>query len=155
MANRPPGGLAPDRADRLRRDPFSYAGVGGTRSGPTPPGYSGLDVALTVGHGAADFARAVNALFTWQMHPRAGVRVRAADQRIGADTVAVLLLGLGPLSLRAPVRIVYLIDEPDRRGFAYGTLPGHPEAGEETFVVSLRDGDVVFAVSAFSRPASC
>jgi uncharacterized protein (UPF0548 family) len=59
------------------------------------------------------------------------------------------------LVLPAPCRIVSILDEPDRWGFAYGTLPGHPEQGEEAFVVS-RDstGSVRFEIRAFSRPTS-
>ncbi|NGN70487.1 DUF1990 domain-containing protein, partial [Streptomyces sp. A7024] len=42
-----------------------------------------------------------------------------------------------------------------RGGFGYGTLSGHPEVGEESFVVELAaDGDVYFTVTAFSRPAA-
>lgn len=50
-------------------------------------------------------------------------------------------------------RIVYVVDEPGAFGFAYGTLPAHPEQGEEAFVVR-RDagGAVTFAITAFSRP---
>jgi uncharacterized protein (UPF0548 family) len=40
-----------------------------------------------------------------------------------------VLAHLGPI--RVPCRVVYVLDEPERRGFAYGTLPGHPESGEE------------------------
>lgn len=40
-------------------------------------------------------------------------------------------------------------------GFGYGTLPGHPERGEEAFLAHLyEDGDVAFEVRAFSRPAT-
>jgi uncharacterized protein (UPF0548 family) len=54
----------------------------------------------------------------------------------------------------APCRVVAVLDEDDRWGFAYGTLPGHPEIGEESFVVSLTEhGSVRFSVTAFSRPA--
>jgi uncharacterized protein (UPF0548 family) len=57
--------------------------------------------------------------------------------------------------MRAPCRVIYTITEPQRRGFAYGTLPGHPESGEEAFTISLRDdGLVVFMITAFSRPAT-
>ena len=50
-------------------------------------------------------------------------------------------------------RIVYVIDEPRRYGFAYGTLADHVEEGEERFVVEmLADGTVWYDVSAFSRP---
>jgi uncharacterized protein (UPF0548 family) len=55
----------------------------------------------------------------------------------------------------APCRVVYRVDEADSQGFAYGTLPGHPERGEEAFIVQLRpDGDVRLVIRAFSRPAS-
>jgi uncharacterized protein (UPF0548 family) len=63
------------------------------------------------------------------------------------------MVGFGPAQIIAPCRIVYVIDEPDRFGFGYGTLPGHPECGEESFVVE-RDGDItVFRIMSFSRPA--
>ena len=67
---------------------------------------------------------------------------------------AVLRIGWGRLSIPAPLRVVYVVDEPRRRGFAYGTLPGHPERGEESFVVEHREDDSVWlTVRAFSRPA--
>lgn len=69
------------------------------------------------------------------------------------DTV-LLRLWPAPLSRGIPVRIVYLIDEPRRRGFAYGTLPGHPVSGEEAFVVEQRDDESVWlTVRSFWRPA--
>lgn len=56
---------------------------------------------------------------------------------------------------KIPARVVYVIDEPDRKGFAYGTLPGHPERGEEAFVVEHRPDDSVWLVlRAFSRPSN-
>jgi uncharacterized protein (UPF0548 family) len=56
---------------------------------------------------------------------------------------------------KIPARVVYVIDEPDRKGFAYGTLPGHPERGEESFVVERRtDESVWLTIRAFSRPSS-
>jgi uncharacterized protein (UPF0548 family) len=71
------------------------------------------------------------------------------------EAVAVLRLGIGRLGVNAPVRVVYVVDEPDRQGFAYGTLPGHPESGEEAFMVELHDDDAVtFTITAFSRPSS-
>ncbi|HEY4226309.1 MAG TPA: DUF1990 domain-containing protein [Pseudolysinimonas sp.] len=56
---------------------------------------------------------------------------------------------------KIPTRVVYVIDEPDRKGFAYGTLPGHPERGEESFVVERRpDASVWLIIRSFSRPSS-
>ncbi|MEO6114896.1 MAG: DUF1990 domain-containing protein [Pseudolysinimonas sp.] len=56
---------------------------------------------------------------------------------------------------KIPARVVYVIDEPDRKGFAYGTLPGHPERGEESFVVERRPDETVWlTIRSFSRPSS-
>jgi len=49
--------------------------------------------------------------------------------------------------------VVVVIDEPSRRGFAYGTLPGHPLHGEERFTVELDGaGSVWLRIVSFSRP---
>jgi uncharacterized protein (UPF0548 family) len=49
-------------------------------------------------------------------------------------------------------RIVYVIEEPRRFGFAYGTLPGHMAIGEERFLIEWNaDDDVYYDVLAFSR----
>src|SRR5690606_39964820 len=67
------------------------------------------------------------------------------------DTVILRIL---PWPFPVPCRVMYVIDEPNRKGFAYGTLRGHPECGEEAFVVERRDDDSVWlTVRAFSRPA--
>ncbi len=60
---------------------------------------------------------------------------------------------VGPISAVAVCRIVAVVDEPDRYGFAYGTLPGHPERGEEAFVVERRDSGPVFTIVVFWKPA--
>jgi uncharacterized protein (UPF0548 family) len=59
---------------------------------------------------------------------------------------------MGPAQVAAPCRIVAVFKEPDAFGFAYGTLPGHPERGEESFVVERRGTSTYFAIRAFSKP---
>ena len=49
-------------------------------------------------------------------------------------------------------RVESVIDEPERHGFVYATLPGHPECGYESFVVAMNGDDVVFEIEAVSRP---
>jgi uncharacterized protein (UPF0548 family) len=50
---------------------------------------------------------------------------------------------------------VYLIEEPGRTGFAYGTLPGHPESGEQLFLLEQADdGSLTFSITAFSKAAT-
>ena len=67
---------------------------------------------------------------------------------------ATLRLRVGPVSLDCPVRVIYVVDDPACKGFAYGTLPGHPGQGEEAFLVEQEeDGSVWLTIRAFSRPA--
>jgi uncharacterized protein (UPF0548 family) len=61
---------------------------------------------------------------------------------------------VGPVAFDCPVRVIYVVDDPACKGFAYGTLPGHPERGEEAFLIEQEeDGSVWFTVKAFSRPS--
>ncbi len=67
---------------------------------------------------------------------------------------ATLRLAVGPVTFECPVRVIYVVDDPACKGFAYGTLPGHPERGEEAFLIEQEeDGSVWLTVKAFSRPA--
>ncbi len=143
-----------ERLAALTRAPLTYPEVGATLGVEgLPAGYDHLRRQAVIGQGADDLERAAEALLGWAVHRGAGVRVLPSSPRVRAAAVADLRVGPGPLSLRAPVRVVDVLDEPRRRGFAYGTLPGHPESGEESFIVSMGDDDVVsFTVRAFSRP---
>lgn len=133
-------------------DGLTYRPVGGTR-GDLPQGFDTLRRSRRVGHGRKDFETAAAAVLSWRAQRVAGVRVDSAGPATEGAEVRVRL-GLGPLAITAPARVVYVADEPRRRGFAYGTLPGHPVSGEESFVVELQPDDaVVFTVSAYSRPA--
>ncbi|MEV0896097.1 DUF1990 domain-containing protein [Actinoplanes sp. NPDC049802] len=128
---------------------LTYAEVGATQKAPLPPGYKHVRRDVEIGAGPEVFERAVTALSHWRMHRAAGFDVRAAGP--AAPGLPVLLR----FGVTAPVRVVYLVDQPDRCGFAYGTLPGHPECGEEAFVVHLTgSGRVRFRITAFSRPAT-
>jgi uncharacterized protein (UPF0548 family) len=88
------------------------------------------------------------------MHNGAGFGVYPDSSVVATGSTILLLAKAGPMRIVIPCRFIYVIDEPRRYGFAYGTLPGHPECGEEAFVVEHRpDDEVVFAISASSRPA--
>ena len=143
------GRLRPFEADRLREQPFTYEPVGATRGSTRPDGFHHLEVRSELGRGDDAFTQAGERLMTWRMHSGAGLRVASSAERVAVG--GVVRCWLGPLPI--PCRVVWVVDEPDRVGFGYGTLPGHPEAGEEAFVVS-RDaaGVVTLTVSAYSRP---
>jgi uncharacterized protein (UPF0548 family) len=136
----------------LEELPLTYSEVGATAAGELPAGYGHLHRERQIGTGRQRFEQAADAVMRWGMQRGAGLRVQASSEVAEVDTVVLVRMGFLP----APCRVVYVIDEPDVRGFAYGTLPGHPESGEERFVVRLdQTTSAVFAeVSAFSRPAT-
>lgn len=117
-----------------------------------PAGYHHLHKSSVIGGGRDRFDQAAAQGMRWGMLRGAGLRVEATTPV--AEVGAEVLVHLGPVI--APCRVVYVVDEPDRRGFAYGTLPGHPEAGEELFLVrhDPATGVVIAEVTAFSQHAT-
>jgi uncharacterized protein (UPF0548 family) len=139
------------RLSELATMSLTYREVGAT-AGALPDGYHHVRKSAVIGRGRPRFDDAAENVMRWGMLRGAGIRVDASTEvaAVGAE----VLVGFGPL--RAPCRVVYVIDEADRRGFAYGTLPGHPESGEELFAVRYDPAtdDVHAEVVAFSRHAT-
>lgn len=116
--------------------------------------------------GSADqFPLAREAIFSWMLQDLAGVVVHPARRVAEGQIVS---LGLNPVWPASPRRlrgrdllvpvgscvVTRVIDEADRAGFTYRTLPGHLEDGEETFLVSIgADGRLGVTISADSVPA--
>ncbi|GAA4586980.1 DUF1990 domain-containing protein [Planotetraspora phitsanulokensis] len=137
---------------RYQNAELTYEEAGATGSGDLPGGYRHLRRRYDLGE-AASFRGAAEALLTWRMHAALGLRPQATAPRAAPGVVVVSRLGPGPLALKAPCRVVWAIDEDRRAGFAYGTLPGHPESGEESFLLEVADdGSLSFTISAFTRP---
>lgn len=148
---------------------LTYPEVGATAGGALPTGYRHVRRVERVGAGPDVYHRVAAGMAAWRIHRDAGLTVRTEADRpaLGVRFVTGIRLGgvwrprgflhhaLGPLRIAAPCRIVWYVEEPDRYGFGFGTLAGHPERGEESFLVEWTDGDdVVFRIAAFSRPAA-
>ena len=141
------------RLKRLGDAPLTYPEVGAT-AGTQPAGYHHVRRCEVIGQGPDAFAEAADVLMSWQMHSRAGLRVIASAPRAAPDIVVLMQLGVAGRGLVVPCRVVYVVAEERRIGFAYGTLPGHPECGEESFVIELLDDDRVrVQIIAFSQSA--
>lgn len=142
-----------ERYDELDMGGFTYAEVGATRSGGRlPDGYRHLRHRMRVGHGRTAFECAAAAVLEWRMHAGMHVHPQASRPRAEPGATVTVFLTLGRWHLSAPCEIVWVVDEPRRKGFAYGTLQGHPERGEESFVVDWDERDVVWlTITAFSR----
>jgi uncharacterized protein (UPF0548 family) len=136
----------------------TYPEVGATRAAvlagaPMPDGYHHLRYQRLIGTGQTAFDAAGDCVLSWGTHRGVGFDLRATSPRAVDGATVAFGIGRGPLALLASCRVVWSVDTPERRGFGYGTLPAHPETGEEAFVVSTDSAGRVWAeIVAFSNP---
>jgi uncharacterized protein (UPF0548 family) len=135
---------------------FTYAPVGATATTP-PPGYVVDHTRVRLGAGEKVFTAARAALERWEQYRLGWLETWPPGARLQVgQVVAVLARSLGHWWLNACCIVAVIdADGPVRRfGFAYGTLPGHAERGEERFLIEWdrAEGGVWYDILAFSRP---
>jgi uncharacterized protein (UPF0548 family) len=112
---------------------------------------------IKLGEGEEVYAKAKKVLDRWEQFQLGWSQAWPPETPIrAAEVVAIISRNLGLWWLSA-CRIVYVLDESGpvcRYGLAYGTLPDHPETGEERFLVEWdpASGHVWYDILAFSRP---
>jgi len=150
-------------ADALRRFlaaqrelPFTYEAMGATAETP-PAGYVVDRTRIKLGEGEAVFRSAIAALRRWEQFNLGWVEAWPSETPVQkGNAVAVMGRAVGVWWLNA-CRVVYVLDKTgpiSKFGFAYGTLPGHFESGEERFLIEWdrSDDGVWYDILAFSRP---
>lgn len=131
---------------------FTYPNVGATASA-APAGFQEDHFRCSIGSGNHAFENAKVALKSWKQFDQGWAHAHPDNTPIEPNRTVAVVFGMLGLWCLCSARIVYVVDEPNRFGFAYGTLPGHVESGEERFLVErLDDGTVWYDVRAFSRP---
>ena len=113
---------------------------------------------FALGTGRELFEGACTALLAWRHFEIPWVELHGAEGRATSGQVVATLMHTFGLWFLNPCRVVYTEHAPeasDHVAFAYGTLPGHVESGEERFAIRLDPGtgEVCYEVTAFSRPA--
>lgn len=135
---------------------FSYSAVGASNASP-PAGYVVDRTRIHLGSGEAVYEAAKQALQRWEQFQLGWVEAWSPHTPLETgQCVAVMGRAIGCWWLNA-CRIVYTIDDsgPQTKfGFAYGTLPGHVEKGEERFLIEWNrtTNQVSYDILAFSRP---
>lgn len=135
---------------------FSYSAVGATATTP-PMGFTVDRTRIELGNGEAVFDAAKAALERWQQFRLGWVDVWSPETALEVgQVVAIMGWAVGFWWLNS-CRIVYTVNESGpltKFGFAYGTLPGHVESGEERFLIEWdRTTDrVAYDILAFSKP---
>jgi uncharacterized protein (UPF0548 family) len=150
-----------DEAIRLfltaqRQLPYSYGEIDATKTTP-PRGYDIDHNRIQLGTGREVFTRAKEAVRRWEMFNLGWLQLWKPTAPIAVDTTVAVLAHVWSIWILNACRIVYVIDDTgpmDIFGFAYGTLPGHVERGEERFTVQWNhtDDSVWYDILAFSRP---
>lgn len=142
---------------------LNYATVGATdvadrHWSPPRSGFRAYERSVLIGSGVVAWEEASTAVMAWGVKTRSGFDVVPAS---GTDNTArqnrdyTLVARVGPLRVREPVKVVAIVQEHDRCGFAYGTAVGHPVSGEEAFVVWRDDrGHVWLTLRSLTRPST-
>ena len=135
---------------------FSYSAVGATAKVP-PVGYVVDHTRIKLGDGEDTFEAAKSALRRWEHFHLGWVEASPTETPIKSGEVVAVMGHVFGLWWFNACRIVYVVDEVGpitRFGFAYGTLPGHAESGEERFLIEWdrADDSVSYDILAFSKP---
>lgn len=140
--------------DGLLDAPFTYEPVGHCENdlSEPPPGFRLDHHGVELGHGRATFESAVESLASGSHYPSPFTRlVRRTESLESGQLFAAVARHFGFFSIH-PCRVLFVLREENRFGYGFGTLPGHAEAGEERFTITLKDGVVRYDIQAFSRP---
>lgn len=122
--------------------------------GASDPSFRRSEVSAVVGNGPDDWERLRADLLHWRVKTRSGFAVDAPGPVRPGQRLRIRARVLG-LTIVEPVEVVTVVDRPDRAGFSYRTLPGHPVDGEEAFVLQREPatGAIVLIVRSLTRPA--
>ncbi|WP_256468736.1 DUF1990 family protein [Pseudarthrobacter sp. SSS035] len=123
---------------------------------PWPPSdrkYRRSEVTAIVGSGDLVWQRAASEVLRWKVKTASGFDVDTTSQVSAGDRAIVTARALG-FTVVEPVEVVTVVQEPDRSGFSYRTMPGHPVDGEEAFIVDRRGDDVHLTIRSLTRAAA-
>lgn len=134
---------------RVATLPLSYRDVEMTRAAEPPAGYGREHQRVEL---AIDFAAAREAVITFATHRLPYLFVHPPNARATVGTNVLVVARVGPVWTTNPCRVVYVDESADRFTYAYGTLPGHSEHGEETFTVERTATGVIAETIAYARP---
>ncbi len=117
------------------------------------PGFRRWEKSTVLGTGEDVWEWARGEVLRWGVKTRSGFSIASGASATAGDRPVIRAHAFG-LSISEPVEVIEVVDDPDRVGFAYRTLPGHPVAGEEAFIVHRRADTVVLTLRSLTRPAA-
>jgi uncharacterized protein (UPF0548 family) len=123
----------------------------------TPSGFRRLEATRRVRCADGAWTEVTELLLSWAVKTRSGFAVDGSRDAARIAHVGErhwVSAALGPVVVSEPVEVVAMVETPDRVGFAYGTLLGHPVSGEEAFIVHRDEaGRVWLTLRSLTRAA--
>lgn len=120
---------------------------------PTDHSHRRSEVSRVIGYGEGTWERASSDVLRWRVKTASGFTVDHDEPVAQGDRIRVTARVLG-VRIVEPVEVVAVVQRPDRVGFAYRTLPGHPVSGEEAFIVHRSGNQVRLTVRSLTRASS-
>ena len=131
---------------------YSYQEVGASQAEQVQ-NYDNDHSSIYLGRGEALWSLAKTILDNWQQFPKNWTKILPAQAPLEVNQNVAVLFRMWGLWFTNSARIVYVLKEENRYGFAYGTLPGHVEKGEECFWIErAANGAIYYHIKAFSKP---
>ena len=116
------------------------------------PAYRRSEISSLVGTGDVTWYRASRDILLWTVKTASGFTVDAEGPVVVGERITVTVRVAG-IAITEPVQVVDVVTEPDRVGFSYRTLPGHPVSGEEAFIVQRTGDEVHLIIRSLTRRA--
>lgn len=117
------------------------------------PGYRRWERSTLLGSGDDVWRWACTEVLRWGVKTRSGFDVTPLERVRAGERPTIVAHAFG-LAVPEPVEVVDVVENPDRVGFAYRTLPGHPVSGEEAFIVHRDAGIVTLTIRSLTRPST-
>jgi uncharacterized protein (UPF0548 family) len=122
-------------------------------------GFRRWERSAELGRGDEAWRWASREVLRWGIKTRSGFTVAPGDSvsvgdRVTAGDRPVIMAHPFGFAVREPVEVVEVVEAPDRVGYAYRTLPGHPVSGEEAFIVHRHGDAVILTVRSLTRASS-
>lgn len=120
---------------------------------PSDSNYRHSEVSAIIGNGDEVWQRAASDVLRWKVKTASGFAVESAGPVSPGERMNVTASFCG-LTVLEPVEVVAVVEQPNRVGFSYRTMPGHPVCGEEAFIVHRRGEEVRLTIRSLTRAAS-
>ena len=131
---------------------YTYSPLFGTKLKDNIETYDNDSLEIVIGKGVLDFEIAKKAIRSWTMFPALWTKILKENTPIEVNETVAMYAKFFGLWWRNACKIVYVTDNKTEFGFAYGTLPGHIESGEELFLVSMNEKEeVIYTIKAFAK----